>query len=74
MKEVLILKFTQNKECRNLLLSTGDSILEEASPYDMFWGTGKNKKGENHLGKLLMETREFLMEEDEPNPKKHKKE
>ena len=31
-------KFSQNRELREFLLSTGDSVLVEASPYDGIWG------------------------------------
>ena len=31
-------KFSQNRELREFLLSTGDSVLVEASPYDAIWG------------------------------------
>ncbi|MCI8408617.1 MAG: NADAR family protein [Lachnospiraceae bacterium] len=64
-------KFTQNKELREFLLSTGDSIIVEASPYDGIWGikmkqTDENIlnplkwKGENLLGFALMEVRDEI--------------
>ncbi len=65
-------KFEQNEDCRNELLSTGNKILVEASPYDRIWGIGYSAEhpycknvnvdywGENLLGKLLMELREEL--------------
>lgn len=56
-------KFTQHKELTELLLSTGDSILIEDSPKDVFWGVGENRTGKNMLGKILMETREKLRKE-----------
>ncbi len=31
-------KFSQNRDLREFLLSTGDSVLVEASPYDAIWG------------------------------------
>ena len=31
-------KFSQNRELREFLLSTGGSVLVEASPYDNIWG------------------------------------
>lgn len=33
-------KFLQNKELLDFLLSTGNKILVEASPYDTIWGVG----------------------------------
>ncbi len=43
---------------KNRLLATGDAILHEDSPTDMFWG----KKGKDMLGKLLMQVRDELKE------------
>jgi ribA/ribD-fused uncharacterized protein len=62
-------KFTQNKAMMDVLVSTGDKILVEASPLDKIWGIGlaeDNKyvynpnywKGKNLLGFALMEVRE----------------
>ena len=56
-----ILKFSQNVELKNFLISTGDKILVEAAPHDKIWGIGmdandpdvKNPfkwKGQNLLG------------------------
>ena len=49
-------KFSQNSELRQKLIDTGDSVLCEDSPTDLFWG----KKGQNMLGKLLMQVREEM--------------
>lgn len=49
-------KFSQNKELKQKLLNTGDSILHEDSPTDMFWG----RKGKDMLGKLLMHVRDEI--------------
>lgn len=64
-------KFEQNSELRDHLLSTGNSVLIEASPSDCIWGVGLaiddfNVKdptmwrGTNLLGFALMETRDYL--------------
>jgi ribA/ribD-fused uncharacterized protein len=37
---------------RELLLSTGDHPMVEASPLDYFWGAGQNGTGLNRLGHL----------------------
>lgn len=52
-------KFTQNKELRQKLLDTGNAILHEDSPTDLFWG----KKGKDMLGKLLMKIRDEIRDE-----------
>lgn len=64
-------KFSQNPTLREFLLSTGDSILAEASPYDTIWGIGLGREdaqkggvnqwqGENLLGCALMDVRDWL--------------
>lgn len=60
MRTILAAKFTQDKELRKLLCKTGDAELVEASPIDPFWGYGHDGKGDNMLGKLLMELRSKL--------------
>ena len=71
MYEGNLAKYLENGELKEFLLSTGDKILAEASPYDSIWGIGmrvKDKdicdmnkwKGENLLGKALMKVREAL--------------
>lgn len=44
---------------RARLLATGDAIIHEDSPTDVFWG----KKGKDMLGKLLMRVRAEIREE-----------
>ena len=60
MRKALLAKFTQHKRLRQMLLSTGDNMLIEHTPYDKFWGDGGDGNGENHLGLLLMEIRHDL--------------
>lgn len=53
-------KYSQNKDLRDLLISTGNARIEEDSPFDYIWGTGKNGSGKNLLGCVLMEVRNLL--------------
>jgi predicted NAD-dependent protein-ADP-ribosyltransferase YbiA (DUF1768 family) len=39
-------------------------MLIENSPKDSYWGIGKNKDGQNWLGKFLMKLREELRGDD----------
>lgn len=66
-----ILKFTQNSELKASLIATGDKILVECNPKDPVWGIGlsendplildeSNWKGQNLLGKVLMEVRNLI--------------
>jgi ribA/ribD-fused uncharacterized protein len=48
---------------KTLLLSTGERPLVEDSPYDRYWGAGKDGRGKNRLGALLMELRDELRKE-----------
>ncbi len=64
-------KFSQNERLKQFLLSTGDKVLVEASPYDGIWGIKLKEsdpqalnpnywKGTNHLGFALMQVRDML--------------
>ena len=64
MLSALRIKF-KNPELRTMLLTTGDEELIEGNFWhDCFWGVCYcnkcNHKGENHLGKLLMQVREEI--------------
>jgi hypothetical protein len=60
MRGVVNNKFTWNPELRQALLDTGDAELVEGNDWgDVFWGVCKGT-GSNHLGLILMETREWM--------------
>lgn len=59
MKDLLIQKF-DIPEYKELLLATGDCMICEGNTWgDTYWGVYKGK-GENNLGKLIMEIRERI--------------
>jgi ribA/ribD-fused uncharacterized protein len=60
MMQCVRAKFGQNADCAELLLSTGEKELQEASPFDYCWGIGRSGTGKNHLGKILMAVRAEL--------------
>lgn len=64
MKECVFAKFSQIEELKQQLLSTGDEFLIEDSPVDYYWGCGADGSGKNMLGKVLMEVREELKNEN----------
>jgi predicted NAD-dependent protein-ADP-ribosyltransferase YbiA (DUF1768 family) len=77
MKCVLRAKFSQHSDLGLLLLSTGSARLVEAgrvnNAVNRLWGE-VNGKGQNMLGKMLMELREELAKSDPPEAAKgHKK-
>ena len=63
MEEVLYLKFTQHDDLRAELVSTHPARLVWASPRDPYFGTGPTGKGQNELGRLLMQVRDRLKAE-----------
>ena len=65
MRKALRAKFTQHPTLKTLLLGTGNSELVEASDKDDYWGDPSRsarggQKGQNMLGKLLVELRAEL--------------
>lgn len=65
------MKFSQDEELKEFLLSTENRIIVEASPVDFVWGIGMAEddpnaefplkwKGPNLLGFVLMEIRDEL--------------
>ena len=60
MKKAITIKFQENAKLKKILKETGDIELVENSPYDSYWGIGKNGDGLNMLGKVLMEVRRTL--------------
>jgi ribA/ribD-fused uncharacterized protein len=69
MKHAIFLKFSQNPKLKDFLMKIKSNAIAEASPSDLYWGTGvafnraeatiQNKwRGKNNLGKLLQELRE----------------
>lgn len=62
MYKAIFHKFVSNGDLSELLLKTGEEELVEISPYDSYWGVGRNGKGKNRLGILLMQFRKELRE------------
>ena len=72
MLQIVRAKFTQNTELRQKLLNTGNEELVEGTTWhDAYWGIDfKTGRGENHLGKILMQVRtEFQAQEAAKQPK-----
>jgi len=60
MTRALYTQFQIYPEMAQALLETGDQKLVEDSAYDHFWGYGRDNRGDNHYGKILMNIREKL--------------
>ena len=52
-------------EVAQALLDTGDRFLVESDLYDNYWGCGRDQQGHNHYGRVLMNIREKLREEQQ---------
>jgi len=75
MRQILKSKFDRNPKLKEKLLQTKDYILVEGNTWgDEFWGVNLKKpdpdspygyKGENWLGRLLMEIRDEYLKEQE---------
>jgi ribA/ribD-fused uncharacterized protein len=53
-------KFTQHADLAERLVATGNAELIEDSPFEPFWGTGRDGSGQNWAGRILMEIRDRL--------------
>ena len=59
MLEIIVSKFLKNRDLRKKLMETNCKFLEETNWWrDTYWGVCKGT-GENKLGRLLMNTRDF---------------
>lgn len=61
MENIVSEKLKQNLYLKELLLKTGNKNIFESSSTDSFWGWGPDKKGENHMGKIWMNLREKII-------------
>jgi diaminohydroxyphosphoribosylaminopyrimidine deaminase/5-amino-6-(5-phosphoribosylamino)uracil reductase len=58
MRTALLAKLEAHAAPRALLLASGDAEIVEDSPHDAVWGCGRDGKGGNLLGKMLMSIRD----------------
>ncbi len=55
-------KCRSHEEVARALRKTGDQKIVENSLYDYYWGCGRDGRGENMYGKILMDIRDKLAE------------
>lgn len=60
MYQVVLEKFSQHEDLREVLVQTGDAPLIEDAIHDPYWGWGSSRTGVNRLGKILMAARAVL--------------
>ncbi|MBL6690494.1 MAG: NADAR family protein [Pseudomonadales bacterium] len=63
MTRALYTKCRAHPEVARALLATGDEHLVENDQYDYYWGCGRDRRGDNTFGKVLMQVRDKLKEE-----------
>jgi hypothetical protein len=63
MTRAVYTKCKTHAEIAALLLSTGSNRLVENSQYDYFWGCGRDRRGTNSYGQVLMNVRDKLAAE-----------
>ncbi|MEA3300365.1 MAG: NADAR family protein [Pseudomonadota bacterium] len=57
------IKCHAHPEVAAALLDTGERMIVESSLYDYYWGCGRDQRGHNYYGKMLMDVREKLRAE-----------
>ncbi|MDO6747138.1 NADAR family protein [Gilvimarinus sp. 1_MG-2023] len=63
MTRAVYIKMRTHPALDEALLATGDQTLVENSQFDYFWGCGRDKRGANHYGQILMNVREKRRQE-----------
>lgn len=63
MTRAVYTKCRTHPEIAERLLATGNTKLVENNQYDYFWGCGRDRRGYNTYGKVLMDVRSKLREE-----------
>ena len=56
-------KFRQNRDIAYKLIETRNKHIVEATVDEYYWGIGKDKSGENHIGGILVKVRERIKRE-----------
>jgi ribA/ribD-fused uncharacterized protein len=63
MTRALYIRFRTHEDLAGELLKTGERRLVENSNFDYFWGCGRDGRGDNVYGEVLMDIRDKLREE-----------
>lgn len=67
MTRALYIKCRTHPVISQKLIATGKKNIVENSQFDYFWGCGRDKRGDNHYGKVLMNVRSKLIAEQSTN-------
>jgi ribA/ribD-fused uncharacterized protein len=63
MTRATYIKCRTHTEVAQTLLDSGNREIKDLSQYDYFWGSGRDMRGDNAFGKMLMGIRKKLREE-----------
>lgn len=63
MTRAVYTKCRTHPQVAERLLATGNAMLMENNQYDYFWGCGRDRRGHNTYGQVLMDVRRKLGEE-----------
>lgn len=63
MQAAVLCKFLTHSDIAALLISTGDRLIVENSPTDYYWGCGRDKTGQNQLGRVLISVRQEIRQQ-----------
>ena len=63
MTRAVYIRCRTHPEVAARLLETGERRLVESNAYDYYWGCGRDRRGNNTFGEVLMDVRRKLREE-----------
>ncbi len=63
MTRAVYIRCRTHPEVATRLLQTGDARLVESNAYDYYWGCGRDRRGRNIYGEVLMDVRRKLQVE-----------
>lgn len=63
MTRATYIKFKTHDELSEILLNTATKKIIENNQYDYYWGCGRDRRGFNYYGKILMAVRDKISKE-----------
>jgi len=74
MTRAVYIKAKTHPEVAEVLMDSGNRDFIENNAYDYFWGCGRDRRGDNWYGKVLMNVRQKLRDEAKEQTKEQAKE
>lgn len=63
MTRAIYIKAKTYSNIANKIIGTGNAEIVENSQFDYYWGCGRDQRGGNHYGKVIMNVRKKLLTE-----------